>query len=52
MVNQYKKEVKACENIIMIQKENESKLIARLIRKMKQQQEEKDCLEQDNGKQI
>ena len=38
IVNQYKREVKACENIIMVQKENESKLIVGL-RKMKQQQD-------------
>ena len=30
LIKQYKREVSACENIIMIQKENENKLIIRI----------------------
>ena len=41
ILNHYKREIKACENIIMVQKENENKLING-IRKMKQKQNEKD----------
>lgn len=45
MINQFKREVKACENIIKVQKENEGKLINGL-RKMKHQQDEQDSLKQ------
>ena len=41
IISQCQREVRACENIIMVQKENESKLINGL-RKMKQQQNEKE----------
>ena len=41
ILNHCKREIKACENIIMVQKENENKLING-IRKMKQNQNEKD----------
>ena len=45
MINQFKREVRACENIIKLQKENEGKLINGL-RKMKHQQDEQDSLKQ------
>ena len=37
MIDTYKREIKACENIIMMQKDNESKLISGL-KKLKENQ--------------
>ena len=37
MIDTYKREIKACENIIMVQKDNESKLISGL-KKLKENQ--------------
>ena len=45
IINQLEREIRACENIIKIQKENEIKLINGL-RKMKHQQDEQDDLKQ------
>ena len=46
MIDKYKREVNACENIIMIQRENESKLING-IKKMKEKQNKKESQEKE-----
>ena len=48
MIDKYKREVNACENIIMIQRENESNLING-IKKLKKKQNKKDCQEKEKN---